>query len=197
MPRGPRIALVHDYLLVRRGAERTFGVMAELWPEAWVFALLYDEAVARSLVRMRGVHSSYLQGIGARQSRFRYLLPLLPRAAAKLPVGEFDLVLSSSSAFAHGVRQGSGALHVCYCHSPFRYAWHERSRALEEVPIAFRPALRATLARIRSWDRAAAQRVDNYTPTSPLTRERFGDCGGRDARVTPPPVEVERFAVGQ
>src|ERR687897_711096 len=113
MPRGPRIALVHDYLLVRRGAERTFGVMAELWPEAWVFALLYDEAVARSLVRMRGVHSSYLQGIGAR-------------------------------------------------HSPFRYAWHERSRALEEVPIAFRPALRATLARIRSWDRAAAQRVDHY-----------------------------------
>jgi len=191
------LALVHDYLLVSRGAERTFGVMAGMWPAAEVFSLLYDEQVARGLLGPRPVRASRLQHLRARQRHFRYLLPLLPAAAVTLRLSEFDLVLSSSSAFAHGVRARRDALHVCYCHSPFRYAWHERSRALLEVARPARPLLATTLSGIQRWDRHAAQRVDHYIANSRLTQERIWSYWEREATVIHPPVEVERFAVGE
>jgi glycosyltransferase involved in cell wall biosynthesis len=87
-----------------------------------------------------------------------------------------------------------GAVHVCYCHSPFRYAWHERERALAEVPAPLRPLLRRQLERIRSWDVAASRRVDVYIANSQLTRERVEQFYGRDATVIHPPVETHRFA---
>lgn len=116
--------LVHDYLLVLRGAERTFAAIADCWPEAPVYTLLYDADETAGRFEGREVHSSYLQRLGARQRGFRRLLPLFPRAAESLPVQRHDLVISSSSAFAHGIRQAPGATHVCYCHTPFRYVWH-------------------------------------------------------------------------
>ena len=150
--------LVHDYLLVLRGAERTFAAMAEVWPEAPVATLLYDADGTGDRLAGHDVRTSPLQRLGVAQSGFRRLLPLFPRAAERLPVDDADLVVSSSSAFAHGVRPRQGVTHVCYCHSPFRYAWHERERALQEAPRLLRPAVRRTLARVRRWDVAAAPR---------------------------------------
>src|SRR5918997_4930360 len=95
------VALVHDYLLVHRGAERTFAAIADLWPEAPIYTLLYSPMGTNERFTHRTVHSSFLQRLGADQRNFRRLLPLFPRAAASLPVGEYDLVISSSSAFAH------------------------------------------------------------------------------------------------
>src|SRR5207248_8442929 len=106
---------------------------------------------------------------------------------------EAKLVVSSSSAFAHGVRPGPDAVHVCYCHSPFRYAWHERDRALEEAPAPLRPALDGLLAAIRKWDRESSQRVTHYVANSEITRQRIRDFWNRDATVVHPPVAVERF----
>lgn len=189
-------ALVHDYLLVMRGAERTFAAIADCFPDAPIYTLLYDRDGTEQRFADRDVHASYLQRMGVRQAGFRRLLPLFPRAAAKLPVHTYDLVISSSSAFAHGVCTGDGAKHVSYCHTPFRYVWHEHSRALEEVPRYLRPILRWQIERVRRWDVAASRRVSRYIANSELTKERIRRFYGREASVIHPPVEVDRFRIG-
>jgi glycosyltransferase involved in cell wall biosynthesis len=187
------VALVHDYLLVSRGAERTFAAMASCWPDAPVATLLYDAAGTGGAFEGREVRTSWLQRLGVRQRGFRRLLPLCPGAVERLPLGDPELVVSSSSAFAHGVRPPGDAVHICYCHTPFRYAWHEADRALAEVPRPARPLLRGTLRRIRHWDKDAARRTTAYIANSEITRRRIQEFWGRDAQVVHPPVEVERF----
>jgi glycosyltransferase involved in cell wall biosynthesis len=190
------VALVHDYLLVMRGAERTFATMASCWPEAPIFTTLYAAEGTAGRFAGREVHTSYLQRSRVGQASFRRLLPLYPSAVERLRVRAHKVVVSSSSAFAHGVRVGEDAVHVCYCHSPFRYAWHERETALREVPAALRPLVGRSLERIRRWDLAASRRVTHYVANSQCVRERIARFYGRDAAVVHPPVEVDRFAPG-
>ena len=106
------------------------------------------------------------------------------------------MVLTSSSAFAHGVRVPKGAVHICYCHTPFRYAWYEQERALAEVPAPLRPLLRMQLARTRRWDVAASTRVDSYLVNSRLTQARVKQYYSRESTVIHPPVETHRFSPG-
>jgi glycosyltransferase involved in cell wall biosynthesis len=143
------------------------------------------------------VATSRLQRTGVRQRGFRKLLPLFPFAAERLPVDRHPVVVSSSSAFAHGVRPAPGAVHVCYCHTPFRYAWFERQRAMSEVPTPLRPALGAALAGIRRWDVEASGRVTHYVANSRHTQRRIKQLYGRDSAIVHPPVEVERFRSGE
>ena len=191
------LALVHDYLLVLRGAERTFGAIADVWPSAPVYTLLYDREGTEGRFDGHPVATSALQRTGVRQGGFRKLLPLFPLAAERLPVERYRAVVSSSSAFAHGVRPGPGAVHVCYCHTPFRYAWFERRRAMSEVPTPLRPALGAALAGIRRWDRKASGRVTHYVANSRHTQRRIKQLYGRDSTIVHPPVEVDRFRSGE
>jgi glycosyltransferase involved in cell wall biosynthesis len=193
----PSVGLVHDYLLVMRGAERTFAEMAACWPDAPIYTLIYDSDGTNGHFLDRTIRPSYVQRIGSRQHNFRRLAPVFPHAIQRLPVSHHDLVISSSSAFAHGVRPGDDAQHVCYCHSPLRYAWHEQSQTTLAVPRIGRPLIRSGLARFRRWDFKAAQRVDHYIANSEITRERIQTNYGRDAyAVIHPPVDVERFYVG-
>src|SRR5688572_7574718 len=164
-----RVALVHDYLLVMRGAERSFAEIASIWPTAPIMTLLYDEEGTHHRFSSREVTTSRLQTLRMAQQNFRRLLPLFPYAAERLPVQDADLVVSSSSAFAHGVRTREDAVHVCYCYTPFRYAWYERERALSEVPQVMRPALNAALERTRRWDLKASQGVTHYIAISELS----------------------------
>lgn len=167
--------------------------MADVWPRAPIYTLLYDEEATEERFEEHPVVTSPLQRVGARQSHFRRLLPLLPLAARRLPLEDAKLVVSSSSAFAHGVRPADGTVHVCYCHSPFRYAWHERGRALEEAPAPLRPAVDKMLGAIRRWDRDSTESVTHYIANSRITRQRIRDFWGRDASIVHPPVAVERF----
>jgi glycosyltransferase involved in cell wall biosynthesis len=192
-----RLSLTHDYLLVMRGAERTFAAIADLYSDAPVFTLLYDERGTSERFAGRSITSSPLQRLGGGQARFRSLLPLYPWAVGRLKLPASDMVLSSSSAFAHGVHVPKDAVHVCYCHTPFRYAWYEEARALGEVPSPLRPLLRLQLNRVRRWDLAASRRVDAYIANSALTQERIKRYYGRDAPVIHPPVETDRFAPGE
>lgn len=192
-----RVTLAHDYLLVMRGAERTFAAMAEMYPRAPIFTLLYDEDGTRGRFGSHPITTSSLQRLKVRQEHFRRLLPLYPRAIEALQLPASEVVLSSSSAFAHGVHAPPGALHICYCHAPFRYAWYEQERALSEMPAPLRPLLRMQLARMRRWDLTASRRVDSYVANSQLTRERVKRIYGRDAPVINPPVETHRFSIGE
>lgn len=191
------VGLVHDYLLVLRGAERTFAQIAGCWPEAPIYTLLYDEQGTQHEFAGRVKRTSYLQRLPVRQRNFRMLLPALPSAAELLQLGEHRVIISSSSAFGHGVHTPANAVHISYCHSPFRYVWHERERALREFPRPLRPVGSRLLDRIRAWDVHAAGRVDHFIANSQTTRERIQSAWNRDAAVVHPPVDVERFFIGE
>jgi glycosyltransferase involved in cell wall biosynthesis len=196
-PPTPSVSLAHDYLLVMRGAERTFAAIAELYERGPIFTLLYDEQGTQGRFAGREITTSPLQRLGVGQDGFRRLLPLYPLAVERLRPPPCDAVVSSSSAFAHGLSVPDGAIHVCYCHAPFRYAWYEQHRALSEVPRPLRPLLQAQLRWMRRWDLRASRRVDSYVANSRLTQERIAKFYGRAAPIIHPPVETHRFAPGE
>ncbi len=171
--------LVHDYLLVLRGAERTFAAMTDAWPDAPIVTLLYDEAGTEGRFAGRSVTTSPLQRLPLARATSARCCRSFPTATRRLDLSGFDCVVSSSSAFAHGVRPAAGARHVCYCHSPFRYAWHEQARALGEVPAPLRPALALLLRRHRAFDRRG--RAPASTATSPTARSPASASGASGA----------------
>ncbi len=185
---------MHDFLLDVRGGERVFLALANLFPDADLFTAVYDERGTQGRFAHRRVHTSYLQRLRPSARTFRSLLPLYPSAMERLDLSAYDLVISSSSAWAHGVRVAPGAAHVCYCHNPFRYAWDERDATLAARDPLTRAPLAAVLGRWREWDRRAAQRVDRYIANSADTQERIARCFDRGSEVVYPPVETARFA---
>ncbi len=169
--------------------------MCDLWPEADLFTPVYDEEGTEGRFAHRTVHTSFLQKTRPTSRTFRALLPLYPTAIESFDLSGYDLVISSSSAWAHAVICGEHSVHVCYCHNPFRYAWNERQRALAERtdPIT-RALLRGFFRRWREWDWIAAQRVDRYLTNSTTTQARIKAYFGRESKVVYPPVQLSRFA---
>src|SRR5213080_1038810 len=189
-----RVALVHDFLLDIRGAERVFAAICDLYPEADLFTAVYDERGTEGRFSHRRVTTSYLQRLRPSARTFRALLPLYPAAMESLDLRGYDLVISSSSAWAHGVIPDEDAVHVCYCHNPFRYAWNAREETLAGRGAVARAALGLVFQRWRQWDWIAAQRVDAYIANSHTTQDRIARYFGRESTVLHPPVEVARFA---
>jgi glycosyltransferase involved in cell wall biosynthesis len=192
----PRVALIHDFLLDLRGAERVFAAICDAWPDADVFTAVYDEQGTEGRFASRHPQASFLQKARPTSRTFRPLLPLYPHAIESLDLRGYDIVVSSSSAWAHGVLVDPGAVHVCYCHNPFRYAWSEREATLAARSLLTRPALRLLLSRWRQWDWIAAQRVDTYVANSAITQKRIKRYFGRESTVLHPPVELSRFSPG-
>src|SRR4051812_43090705 len=192
----PRIALIHDFLLDLRGAERVFAAICDAWPEADVFTAIYDEAGTEGRFSAREPQASFLQRLRPTARTFRPLLPLYPHAVESLDLRSYDLVVSSSSAWAHGVLVDPGAVHVCYCHNPFRYAWSEREATLAARSALTRPALRVLLSRWRGGDWTAARRVAGWVANSDAPAAPPGRYFGRAPPVLPPPVELSRFSPG-
>jgi glycosyltransferase involved in cell wall biosynthesis len=193
MQAGSRVALVHDFLVDVRGAERVFLALCDLFPQADLFTAVYDEQGTEGRFAHRTVNTSFLQRLRPNARTFRALLPLYPSAMESLDLRGYDLVVSSSSAWAHGVIPEEDAVHVCYCHNPFRYAWNARRETLAAHGPLGRAALGAVFQRWRQWDWIAAQRVDAYIANSQTTRRRVERYFGREATVLHPPVEVARF----
>jgi glycosyltransferase involved in cell wall biosynthesis len=194
---GRRVALVHDFLLDLRGAERVFAAICDAWPQADVYTAVYDEKGTEGRFAARAPRASFLQNLRPTARTFRPLLPLYPHAIESLDLRGYDIVISSSSAWAHGVLVDPGAVHVCYCHNPFRYAWTEREATVAARPMPIRIPLRMLLSRWRQWDWVVAQRVDRYVANSQVTAKRIERYFGRDADVVYPPVELSRFHPGE
>ena len=174
------------------GAERVAGRLAERFPEA----SLYTSAHRRDIVPLDAIggrewRTSFLQPLASR-ANLKAMLPLLPFAVSSLPVRDHDLVISSSSGFAHHARTGEDALHVWYCHTPPRFLWES------DTYFTSRPALGAVLSPLltllRRLDQQAARRVDAYFAVSRHIAARIQRVYGREAAVVHPPVDVTRFA---
>jgi glycosyltransferase involved in cell wall biosynthesis len=193
-----RVALVHDFLLDMRGAERVFAQLCEIWPDADIYTAVYDEAGTEGRFTSRRVHTSFLQRLRPSARTFRAFLPLYPAAIESFDLSGYELVVSSSSAWAHGVLCGERSIHVSYCHNPFRYAWndHEQTLARRRDPIT-RELLRGAFTRWREWDRTAAQRTDRYVANARTTQARVREYFHRDANIVYPPVDTRRFSPGR
>jgi glycosyltransferase involved in cell wall biosynthesis len=193
----PRVALVHDFLIDLRGAERVFLELCAMWPQADIYTAVYNEHGTEGRFADRQIHTSFLQRLRPSSHTFRAFLPLYPAAVEAFDLSEYDLVVSSSSAWAHAVVCDDHTLHVCYCHNPFRYAWNDREQTLARTrnPVT-RELLRRVFHRWRQWDWIAAQRTDRYIANSRTSQTRIRSYYGREAPIVYPPVETGRFSPG-
>jgi glycosyltransferase involved in cell wall biosynthesis len=192
------LALVHDWLEAPGGGEGGLASLRHLFPGAPVFTLvdfLSDDE--RSRFRFARVHTSFLQHAPLARHWFRYAAALAPSVVERFDTAPFDIVISDSHAVAKGIRRRPGQLHICYCHTPARFAWTMAStyadRAARTQPLNRSLALRAQ-SRFRAWDVAASRRVDDFVANSHHVAALIARCYSRSATVIYPPVDVERFA---
>jgi glycosyltransferase involved in cell wall biosynthesis len=191
--RFPRVAVVHEWLTIPGGSEQVVVELLQMFPDAELFTSIYDPAPWPAQITGRPVHASYLNRLPGARSHYRRLLPLMDRAYRSFDLSGFDLVLSSNHACAKNVRTPPGALHVCYCHTPMRYAWEEGFLDGEEVGRLARLALPLLLGRLRRQDLRGAAGPDVFVANSRHVAERIERCYGRTAEVVHPPVDVEHF----
>jgi glycosyltransferase involved in cell wall biosynthesis len=182
-----RVSIVHDYLNQLGGAERVVLEMARIWPDAPIHTTLYRPATTWPGFAGRDIRTSALDRLPV-DGAFRTLLPLFPLAIRSLGVLGGDLVVSSSSGWAHGVRTAPGTTHVVYCYAPARWLYGDRYIGWVK-PVALAPLFAA----LRGWDRRAAQRQDAYITIAENVRRRVRDAYGIESQVVHPPVDVDRF----
>jgi len=187
------VAVVHDWLTIPGGSEQVVLELLEMFPHAELFTSVYDPSPWPAEITERTVHSSFLSRIPGAVRHYPKLLPLMNMAFRSFDLDGFDLVLSSSHACAKNVRTPRPALHVCYCHTPMRYAWEEGFLEREEVGRFMRLALPPVLARLRREDLAGAAGPDVLVANSRHVAERIERYYGRSAEIVHPPVDVERF----
>jgi glycosyltransferase involved in cell wall biosynthesis len=191
--RFPRVAVVHEWLTIPGGSEQVVVELLEMFPGAELFTSIYDPAPWPALITERPVHASYLSRIPGARSHYHRLLPLMDRAYRSFDLSGFDLILSSNHACAKNVRTPPGALHVCYCHTPMRYAWEEGFLEGEEMGRLARRALPLLLGRLRRQDLRGAAGPDVFVANSRHVAQRIERFYGRTAEVVHPPVDVEHF----
>jgi glycosyltransferase involved in cell wall biosynthesis len=191
-----KLALVHDYLMQNGGAEKVLRVFGDMWPEAPIFTLLFNKKVFSDFNK-RDIRTSFLKRMPFSHRKYQWYLPLMPTATEHYNLSDFDVVLSSTSAFAKGVITRPDTLHVCYCHTPTRYLWSDTHSYVDELraPGFVKRALPPLLSRLRVWDKAAADRVDVFVANSRAVRERIQKYYRRDAHVIHPPVDTDRFSI--
>jgi glycosyltransferase involved in cell wall biosynthesis len=189
-----RVALVHDYLNQRGGAERVFAHFVKAWPDAPVYTALYDREAVGDLVPPERVRASYLNRIPFGRRFFRMLAPLYPRAFERFDFRGFDTIVSSTTAWAKGVIVPPGVAHVCYINTVSRFAF-----AYDSYVGGFRAGAlaRPMVERLIDWDKRAAQRPTHFVANSRNVAERIRRYYGRDAEVLHCPVDVDRFFVGR
>ncbi|MEK9158663.1 MAG: glycosyltransferase [Patescibacteria group bacterium] len=192
-----KVALVHDYLSQDGGAERVLKALQELYPAAPTFVLFYDKNKIPAHFFKGEVRPTFLHFLPGIRSHYRWYLSLMPFATERHDLGEFDLVLSSTSAFAKGVLTSPTALHLSYCHTPTRYLWTDTHSYVEELNTnrlikSFLPPL---ISRLRLWDKMSADRVDYFIANSENVRGRIQKFYRRDSEVIPPPVDTHLFKV--
>ena len=187
-----QIALTADWLVARGGAERVIHEMQILWSEAPLFTAISKEDVMKGYIR--NIRTSKLQRLYRIIAEHRLLIPLMPTAVESWDLRGFDVIVSSSHAVAKGCIPPSTALHICYCHTPMRYAWEMEKKYLDDFrmigPLRF--LAQRELRKLRSWDLTAAKRVDVFVANSHEVAGRIQRIYGRESIVLHPPVH-DRF----
>ncbi|MEY4296015.1 MAG: hypothetical protein RLY82_1703 [Pseudomonadota bacterium] len=192
-----KVAIVHDWLVVYGGAERVLEHMIDLYPQCDVFSLIdFVPKNQRHFLRGKTPKVSFMQKIPGASKHYRKFLPLMPLAIEQLDLSSYDLILSSSYCVAKGVLTGPNQVHVCYCHSPMRYAWDHYHEYLREMNLE--SGLKSWFARwqlhkIRTWDVRSNNSVDHFVANSRFVARRIAKFYGRDSVVVNPPIDTRLF----
>ena len=189
-----KVALVHDYLNQMGGAERVVLAFHELFPDAPLYTSIYDPQRVDPAFKSMDIRTSFMQKLPLVTKHHQPYLPFYPFAMEKLDLRGYDLVLSSSSAFAKGVITRPETLHICYCHTPMRWCWnYDEYVEREQLGALARKVLPFLITGLRLWDQTTAMRVDHFIANSPVVAERIQKYYRREAAFIPPPVDASRF----
>ena len=196
-----KVALLHDYLVQYGGAERVLEALMEIYPKAPIYTLLYNpKALAPEFVKklnQRQVITSSLQKFPFAKKHHRAYPLFMPYMIEQFDFNNYDIVLSDTTGFAKGIITQPQTLHICYCHTPLRYAWDDSQRYIKEYPHAFflKPFIRWGVHYLRIWDRQAVGRVDYFITNSEFVKNRIQKYYRRDAKVIYPPVETKKLTI--
>lgn len=197
----PSFALVHEWFTQLAGSEKVVEQLCALYPDAKLYAVYADREVvaATDYLRSRDLRTSFIQALPAARRLYRSYLPLMPMAVEQFDLSAHDVVISSNHAVAKGVLTGPDQLHLCYVHSPIRYAWDLQHQYLREAGLSHGPkawAAKWMLHKMRIWDYRTAAGVDHFIANSRFIARRIRKVYGRQADVIYPPVDVDAFTLG-
>lgn len=196
-----KVALVHDWLHVNAGSEKVVSeILDEFRDEDLDLYTLFDQLSPndrREVIGSVSVHTSVLQRLPNITRYYRYLLPLLPAIMRRFKLRGYDLIISSSHAVAKGFRRDKDIPHICYCHTPMRYAWDLYDDYANDGSLLKALLYKLFVRYIRAWDYRTAQKVDYFIANSENVKKRIARNYGRKAEVIYPPVRVHQFALNE
>ena len=190
-----KLALVCDWLTAMRGGERCLEAACTLYPRAEIYTLVHEPGRVSPAIESHPIHTSYIQRLPGDTHTFRRYLPLFHHAIQRFDLSGYDAVLSFSHCVAKDVRVPAGIPHICYCHTPMRYAWTLRDAYLQPYSHLQRSLAEAWLNYMQRQDRQAAQGVTHFVANSHHVRQRIEAAYGRTAEVLYPPIDLDRFSV--
>ena len=194
-----KVAYVHDWLVISGGAEKVAREILACYPQADVFCLVdfLSKEDRNYILHGKSTTTSFIQKLPFSKNKYRNYLPLFPIAIEQFDLSDYDLIISSSYAVAKGVLTHSNQIHICYCHSPMRYAWDLYHHYLGTTPMGrVKKALaKLTLHYIRIWDVSSVNRVDYFIANSEFIKRRIKKVYQRDSTVIYPPVDLGNFPV--
>jgi glycosyltransferase involved in cell wall biosynthesis len=190
-----KVAIVHDWLTGMRGGEKCLEIFCELFPEATIFTLLHNKGSVSEAIEKMKIKPSFIQHLPNVAAKYRHYLPLFPRAIESFDLRGFDLVLSSSHCAAKGARIPQGAVHICYCYTPMRYAWVFFDEYFNNANPLKRNFISMAINSLKKWDLKTNESVDFFVAISDNVKNRIKRFYGRDADVIYPPVDAGRFKV--
>src|SRR4051812_38424826 len=187
-----RVAIIHDWLTGMRGGEKVLDAICELYPEATIYTLVHVKGSVSPRIESHRIHHSAVQRLPMAARLYRQYLPLFPIAIEAFDLDSYDLVISSSHCAAKSVIRTGSATHICYCHSPMRYAWDQFEAYFGPLQVGKLKSrvLRPILARLARWDAATAGRVDGFLANSQYVAGRIRRYYNRGSTVVYPPVDT-------
>jgi glycosyltransferase involved in cell wall biosynthesis len=194
-PRSPKVAIIHDWLTGMRGGEKVLDAICELYPDATIYTLVQVPGSVSSRIERHRIKRSLVQRLPRAGDLYRQYLPLFPTMIEMFDLDRYGLVISSSHCAAKAVIRSGAATHVCYCHSPMRYAWDQFDSYFgpEQVGELRSRLLRPVLAHMARWDAATAGRVDRFLANSQYVAGRIRRYYNRGSTVVYPPVDTTFF----
>ena len=192
-----RVAVVHDWLVTNGGAEKVLRAILELYPYSDIFSLVdfLNSEDRKIILNNRFSKTSFLQKLPSAKKHFRNYLPLFPKAIESFDLSRYDLIISSSWAVAKGVKTHDRQLHICYSHTPIRYAWDLYDEYISNLKQPKKFLVEQTLKYIRDWDIKTLNRVDYFIANSKFVKERIERIYKREAKVIYPPVDISKFTL--
>ena len=190
-----RVAIVHDWLVTNAGAEKVLKAIVELYPNSDIFSLVdfLDDKQRQEVIFGKNVQTSFIQKLPFAQKYFRNYLPLFPKAIERFDLSGYDLIISSSWAVAKGVKKSKNQIHICYSHTPIRYAWDLYDEYTSNLSGIKKILVVWTLKYLRRWDIATLDRVDHFIANSTFVAKRIEKTYRRDSIVIHPPVDTQQF----